>query len=93
MKSTQEKFHGLLFCGSGRSNRQFFYLVHILCSCTRQYECDDVLDGFLGPGDSCRPDAGSETAPGQILRVLVFEVWDSFANIVGNWYGIYWFTS
>ena len=34
------------FRSSGRSNLQFFYLAHILCSCTHQYECDDVLDGF-----------------------------------------------
>ena len=39
------------FCGSGRSNLQFFYLVHIHISTARvdQYECDDVLDGFWGP--------------------------------------------
>ena len=29
-------------------NLQNFYLAHILCSCTRQYECDDVLYGFWG---------------------------------------------
>ena len=51
-------------------------VVHILCSYTRQYECDDVLDGFRGPGDGCRSDTGSETVPGQI-----FAVWDSFAKI------------
>ena len=56
----------IFFHGSGRSNRQLFYLEHILCSCMRQYECDDVLDGFWGPGDGCRSDTGSETVPGQI---------------------------
>ena len=48
---------------AGRSDRHFFYLAHILCSCTRQYECDDVLDGFWGPGDGCWPDTGSEMVP------------------------------
>ena len=38
---------------------------HILC----QYECDDVLDGFWGPGDGYRSDTGSETVPGQIFTV------------------------
>ena len=45
-------------CGSGRSNLQFFYLAHILCSYMRQYECDDVLDGFWGPGNGCWLDHG-----------------------------------
>ena len=43
---------------------QFFYLAHILCSCVHQYECDDVLDGFWGPG--------SETVPGQIFASINF---------------------
>ena len=55
------------FRGSGRSNLQFFYLAHTPCSCTRQYECDDVLDGFWGPGGGCRSDTGSKTVPGQIF--------------------------
>ena len=50
----------------------FFYLAHILCSCTCQYECDDVLDGFWGPGDGCRSDTGSETVPGQIFASINF---------------------
>ena len=62
----------LYFCGSGRSNLQFFYLVHILCSCTRQYECDNVPDGVWGPGDGCRSDTGSETVPGQIFASINF---------------------
>ena len=37
---------------------QICYLAHILCSCTRQYECDNVLDG-------CWSDTGSEAVPGQ----------------------------
>ena len=41
---------------------QCFYLEDTLCSCTRQYECVDVLDGFWGPGDGCRSDAGSENS-------------------------------
>ena len=47
----------------------FLFLAHILCSYTRtcQYECDNVLDGFWGPGDGCRSDTGSETVPGQIF--------------------------
>ena len=57
---------------SGRSNLQFFYLAHFLCSCTRQYEYDDVLDGFLGTGDGCRSDTGSETVPGQISASIKF---------------------
>ena len=57
---------------SGRSNLQFFYLPCILCSCTRQYECDDVLDGFWGPGDGCRSDTGSETVQGQIFARINF---------------------
>ena len=51
------------FCGSGRSN---------LCSCTRQCECDNVLDGFWGPGDGCRSDTGSETVPGLIFATFNF---------------------
>ena len=64
----------MAFHGFGRSNLQFFYLAHILCSCMRtcQYECDNVLDGFWGPGDGCRSDTASETVPGQI-----FAVWGS----------------
>ena len=57
-----------------------FYLAYILCSCTRQYECDNVLDGFLRPGGGFRSDTGSETVPGQFSRVLIFLVWGSFAN-------------
>ena len=72
-------FADFYFRGSGRSNLQFFYLAHILCSCTRQYEYDDVRGGFCGPGDGCRSDTGNETVPGQI-----FVVWGSFANIVKN---------
>ena len=53
-----------------------FSICDILCSCTRQYECDDVLDGFWGQGDGCRSDTGSETVP-----VQIFAGWDSFANI------------
>ena len=61
-------FTDFYFRGSGRSNQsiRFFYLAHILCSCTRQ-ECDNVLDGFWGPGDGCRLVTGSETVPGQIF--------------------------
>ena len=68
-------FTDFYFRGSGRSNLQFCYLVHILCSYMRQHECDDVLDGFWGPGDGCYSDTGSDTVPGQI-----FVLWDSFAN-------------
>ena len=60
------------FRGSGRSNLQFFYLAHILCSYTRQYECDDVVDGFWGPGDGCRLHTGSEAVPGQIFASINF---------------------
>ena len=60
----------LYFRNSGRSNLQFFYLAHILCSCTHQYECDDVLDGFWGPGDGCLSDTGSKTVPGQIIASI-----------------------
>ena len=63
-------FVDFYFRGSGRSNLQFFYLAHILCSCMRQ--CDDVLDGFWGPGDGCRSDTGSETVPGQIFVCINF---------------------
>ena len=70
------------FHGSGRSNLQFFYLVHILCSCTRQYECDDVLDGFWGPGDGCRLDHGrmqvAKQCQDKFLRVLIFTVHAGF---------------
>ena len=45
-KHSGKIFTDFYFCCSGRSNVQFFYLAHILCSCTHQYECDDVLDGF-----------------------------------------------
>ena len=38
----------------------------------RQYECDDVLDGFGGPGDGCQSDTGSETVPGQIFASINF---------------------
>ena len=55
---------------SVKSNLQFFYLAHILCSCTHQYECDNVLDGFWGPGGGCRPDTGRETVPGQIFTSI-----------------------
>ena len=48
---------------SGRSYQQLFYLVHIVCICTRQHECEDVLGGFLGPGGGCRSDIGSKTVP------------------------------
>ena len=60
-------FGGFFPRGSRRSNLPFFYLAHILCTCTRQYEYDDVLDGFWGPGDGCRSDTGSETVPGPIF--------------------------
>ena len=40
---------------------KFVFLAHILCSCMRLNECDNVLDGFWGPGDGCRSDIGSET--------------------------------
>ena len=50
----------------------FFYLVHILGSCTCQYECDNVLDGFWGPGDGYQSDTGSETVPGQIFASINF---------------------
>ena len=58
--------------GSGRSNLQFFYLAHIPCSCTCQYEWDDVLGSFWGPGDGCRSDRGRETVPGQIFASVHF---------------------
>ena len=44
---------------------QICYLAHILCSCTRQYECDNVLDG-------CWLDTGSEAVPGQIFVSVNF---------------------
>ena len=73
------------FCDSGRSNLSFFYLAHILCSCTRQYECDDVLDGFWGPGDGCQSDHGwiqvAKQCQDKFSRVLIFVVQGSFANI------------
>ena len=46
---------------SRRSNWHLFYLVHILCSCTHLYECEYVLDGFLG--DGCQSVTGSEIVP------------------------------
>ena len=70
MKSTQAK--EFYFRGSRRSNRQLFYLAHILCSCIRQYECDNVLDGFWDPVDGCRSDIGSETVPGRIFASINF---------------------
>ena len=65
-------FGGILFRGSGRSNMQFFHLVRILCSCTRQYECGDVLGGFWGPGDGFRSDTGSKTVAGQFFASIIF---------------------
>ena len=67
-----KNFADFFFRGSGRSNLQFFYLAHILCSCAHQYECDYVLHGFWDPGDGCRSDTGSETAPGQIFASITF---------------------
>ena len=69
LKCTQRIF---FLRGSGRSNLHFFYLAHILCSCTRQYECDDVVDGFWGPGNGCRLHTGSEAVPGQIFASFNF---------------------
>ena len=69
------------FRSSGRSYLQFFYLSHILCSCTHQYWCDDVLDGFWGLGGGCQSDTGSETVPGQIFATIILAVWGSFTNI------------
>ena len=63
-------FADFYFRGSGWSNLQLFYLAHILFSCTCQYECDDVLDGFWGPGDGCRSATGGETVPGQIFASI-----------------------
>ena len=71
-----KSFTDFFFRGPEGQIRNFFYLAHVLCSCTCQYECDDVLDGFWGPGDGCRSDTGNETVPGQ-----TFAVWSSFANI------------
>ena len=51
-------FADFSFRCSGRSNLQFFYLAHTLCSCTRQYECED------------RSDSGSETVPGQFFASI-----------------------
>ena len=48
------------------------YLSHILHSCTGQYECDDVLDGFGGPGEGFQLDTGSKTVPGQIFASIIF---------------------
>ena len=67
-----KNFVDIYFRGSARSKLQFFYLAHILCSCTRQYEYDNVLDGFWGPGDGCRSDTGSETIPGQLFASINF---------------------
>ena len=59
-----------------------FYFAHILCKCTSQYECNDVLDGFFSPGDGCRSDTGRETVPGQFSLVIIFgRHWDSFAKM------------
>ena len=63
-----EKFSRIFFSAVP----QFFYLARILCSCTCQYECDDVLDGFWGPGDGCRSDTGNETVPGQTFASINF---------------------
>ena len=37
------------------------------CVSLSLYECEDVLDGFLGPGGGCWSDSSSERVPGQIL--------------------------
>ena len=69
---SSKKFCGNLFFAvlEGQiSNYSIFYLVHILCSCTHQYECED---GFLGPRDGCWSDTGSEAVPGQIFAGIHF---------------------
>ena len=81
MKCTQQNFVNFYFCGSGRSNWQLFYLTHILCSCTLQYECEDALDDFGVQEIFVGSDAGSETVLGQMFASTNFMVWDSFANI------------
>ena len=43
--------------------------MHILCSCTRQYECDMFLMAFRV---HCRSDTSSETVPGQIFSSFNF---------------------
>ena len=48
----------------------FLFSAHSVCTC--QYECDNVLDGFWGPGDGCQSDTGSETVPGQIFASIIF---------------------
>ena len=69
-------FADFYFYGSRRSNLQFFYIAHILCSCTRQYECNDVLDGFWGPGDGCQSDHGriqvTKQCQDKFSRILIF---------------------
>ena len=37
-----------------------------------QYESEDVLDGFWGPGSGCWSDKGSEIVPGPIFAGFNF---------------------
>ena len=76
-----ESFVDFDFRGSGRSNLHTKKIAHILCRCTHQYQCDDVLDGFWGPGDGCRSDTGSKTVPNFHKYSFVRSSWDSFANL------------
>ena len=73
MKCTAENISQINFRDSGKSNWHSFYLAHILCSYTYQYEWDDALDGFWDrDGDGCWSDTGSETVPGQIFTCINF---------------------
>ena len=72
MKCTRQNFMNFYFCGSGRSNWQLFYLTHILCSCTLQYEFEDALDDFGVQEIVVGSDAGSETVLGQIFASTNF---------------------
>ena len=75
------------FRGSGRSNLQFFYLVHILCysSCMHQYECMSVTMFLIAFGVQEMADGRIQVAKqcqDRFPRLLIFAVWGSFANVV-----------
>ena len=76
----------VLGLGAGETLQLSFCCRQTCSSCTRQYECADVLDGFWGPGNGCwRIHTSSETVPGQIFTSINFRSLGRFiqvANIV-----------